>query len=154
MFWVKFTWSSKGVKISESGDVRNASGGEFKTHGHIYSIVLTVKYKFIIIQILYDQCTYMYPSIKMLKALVLFIITLALAPATLWRTVHLKEYIPARYPFTTPGSRETIVDKMPCLRAYAQSGIRTHYPLITSRKHEPLHHSAPTHFKIICKLHV
>ena len=72
------------------------------------------------------------------------IITPALAPTTLWRTMHLKEYIPARYPFTTPGSRETIVDKMPCLRAYAQSGIRTHDPLITSREHKPLHHSAPT----------
>ena len=32
---------------------------------------------------------------------------------------------------------------MPCLRAYAPSGIRTHDPLITSREHEPLHHSAP-----------
>ena len=30
-----------------------------------------------------------------------------------------------KFPFTTPGSRETIVDKMPCLRAYAPSGIRT-----------------------------
>ena len=34
---------------------------------------------------------------------------------------------------------------MPCLRAYAPSGIRTHDPLITSREHEPLHHSAPTY---------
>ena len=72
------------------------------------------------------------------------IITPAIAPATLWRTVHLKEHIPAGYPFTTPRSRETIVDKMPCLRAYAPSRIRTHHPLITSREHEPLHHSAPT----------
>ena len=31
---------------------------------------------------------------------------------------------------------------MPCLRAYAQSGIQTHDPLITSREQEPLHHSA------------
>ena len=36
------------------------------------------------------------------------------------------------------------MDKMPCLRAYAPSGIRTHGSLITSREHEPLHHSAPT----------
>ena len=35
------------------------------------------------------------------------------------------------------------MDKMPCLRAYAPSGIRTHGPLITSREHEPLHYSAP-----------
>ena len=33
---------------------------------------------------------------------------------------------------------------MPCLRAYAPGRIRTHKPLITSREHEPLHHSAPT----------
>ena len=32
---------------------------------------------------------------------------------------------------------------MPCLRVYATSGIRVHDPLITSREHEPLHHSAP-----------
>ena len=31
--------------------------------------------------------------------------------------------------FTTPGSIETIVDKMPCLGAYAPNGIRTHDPL-------------------------
>ena len=37
-----------------------------------------------------------------------------------------------------------IVDKMPCLGAYAPSGIRTNEPLITSREHEPLNHSAPT----------
>ena len=48
------------------------------------------------------------------------IITPALAPATSWRTVHLKEEILAGYPFTTPGSRETIVDKMPLCK-----GIRT-----------------------------
>ena len=34
------------------------------------------------------------------------------------------------------------VDKMPCLGAYAPSGIRTHDPLITSREHEPLNHIA------------
>ena len=32
---------------------------------------------------------------------------------------------------------------MSCLRAYALNGIRTHDPLIMSREHEPLHHSAP-----------
>ena len=37
---------------------------------------------------------------------------------------------------------------MPCLRAYAPSGIRTHDPLITSREHEPLHYSAPTMMKL------
>ena len=47
-------------------------------------------------------------------------------------------------PFTTPGSRETIVDKLPCLWAYAPSGIQTHDPLIRSREHEPINHSAPT----------
>ena len=36
------------------------------------------------------------------------------------------------------------MDKMPCLRAYAPSGIRTHDPRITSREHDPLYHSAPT----------
>ena len=40
--------------------------------------------------------------------------------------------------------RDNIVDKMPCLGAYAPSGIRTHELLITSREHEPLHHIAPT----------
>ena len=28
-----------------------------------------------------------------------------------------------RYPFTTPGSRETVVDRMPCLMAYALGGL-------------------------------
>ena len=46
-----------------------------------------------------------------------------------------------RYPFTTPGLRETIVDKMPCLGAHALSGTRTRDPLITSREHEPIHYS-------------
>ena len=41
---------------------------------------------------------------------------------------------------TTPGSRETNVDKMHCLRAYTTSGIRTIDPLVTGREHEPLHH--------------
>ena len=49
-----------------------------------------------------------------------------------------------RYPFTTPGSRETIVDKMPCLGAYALSATRTRDPLITSREHEPIYYSAST----------
>ena len=35
---------------------------------------------------------------------------------------------------------------MPCLRAYAPSGTWTHGPLIASREHEPLHHSAPKLF--------
>ena len=47
-----------------------------------------------------------------------------------------------RYPFTTPGLRETIVDKMPCLGAQALSGTRTRDPLITSREHEPIHYSS------------
>ena len=34
-----------------------------------------------------------------------------------------------RYPFTTPGSRETTVSKMPCLGAYAPGGTRTTQPL-------------------------
>ena len=71
------------------------------------------------------------------------IITPALAELPMGAHKPYKEQIPAGYPFTTPGSRETIVDKMPCLRAYAPSGIRTHDPLITSREHEPLHYSAP-----------
>ena len=37
---------------------------------------------------------------------------------------------------------------MPCLRAYAPRGIRTRDPLITSREQEPLHHSAPTTYKV------
>ena len=78
------------------------------------------------------------------------IITPALAEATLWRTVHFKEEFPAGYPFTTPGSRETIVDKTPCLGAYALSGIRTHDPLITIREHKSLHHSAPIYEIIYC----
>ena len=59
---------------------------------------------------------------------------------------HYKEQFPAGYPnFTTPWSRETIiVDKMPCLRAYAPSGNRTDDPLIMSREHEPIRYSAPT----------
>ena len=79
----------------------------------------------------------------------LHIITPALVELPMGAQKHYKEWIPAGYPFTTPGSRETIVDKMPCLRAYAPSGIRTHDPLITSREHEPLHHSAPTNKNFI-----
>ena len=41
--------------------------------------------------------------------------------------------------YYTPGLRETIVDKMHCLKAYTPSVIRTHDPLITSREHEPTH---------------
>ena len=55
----------------------------------------------------------------------------------------LPQCIPAGYPFTTPGSRETTVDKLPCLGAYTPSGIRTHNPLIMSQEHKPIHHSAP-----------
>ena len=47
--------------------------------------------------------------------------------------------------YTFNRSRETIVDKMPCLGAYTPSGIRTCNPLITSQEREPLHHSAPIH---------
>ena len=55
--------------------------------------------------------------------------------------------------YYVPGSRKTIVDKMPCLRAYASSGLRTHDPLITNREHEPSHDSAPTNIHVVptCK---
>ena len=49
----------------------------------------------------------------------LHIITPDLAELPIGAQMHNKEWIPAKYPFTSPGSRETIVDKMPCLRAYA-----------------------------------
>ena len=62
-----------------------------------------------------------------------------------YRGAHGKQGINScRYPFTTPGLRETIVDKMPCLGAQALSGTRTRDPLITSREHEPIHYSAST----------
>ena len=71
-----------------------------------------------------------------------------------WRLYALKALLPQlqtscsisalRALFTTPGSRETIVDKIPCLRAYAPSGIRTPDLRIASREREPLHHSAHT----------
>ena len=62
-----------------------------------------------------------------------------------YRGAHGKQGINScRYPFTTPGLRETIVDKMPCLGAHALSGTRTRDPLITSREHEPIHYSAST----------
>ena len=57
-----------------------------------------------------------YPLCRVLKAL------LTLLP-WLWPGRHSGAQafqginIPARYPFTTPGSREAIVDKMPCLGA-------------------------------------
>ena len=47
--------------------------------------------------------------------------------------------------------RESIADKMPCLGAYAPSGIRTDDPLITCREHETLNHSAPMHNLSISK---
>ena len=81
---------------------------------------------------------------------VCIIVTPALALATLVAHSAFQgsnNFIPAwvcLVPFTAPGSRETIVDKTPRLWVYAPSGIRTHDPLITSREHEPLHHSAPT----------
>ena len=62
-----------------------------------------------------------------------------------YRGAHGKQGINScRYPFTTPGLREKIVDKMPCLGAHALSGTRTRDPLITSREHEPIHYSAST----------
>ena len=39
------------------------------------------------------------------------------------KDAHGKQGKSYRYPFTTPGSRETIVDKMPCLRAYTLGGL-------------------------------
>ena len=39
-------------------------------------------------------------------------------------------------------------DKMPCLRAYASSGIWTHDLMITSQEHKPLHHSAPMYIHV------
>ena len=42
------------------------------------------------------------------------------------------------------GRERQVVDKMPCLRANALSGIRTHNLLIASREHKPLHSSAPS----------
>ena len=54
--------------------------------------------------------------------------------------VHGKQGIDScRYPFTTPGSRETTVSKMPCLEAYVPGGTRTTNPTITSQECEPLH---------------
>ena len=41
------------------------------------------------------------------------------------------------------------MDKIPCLRAYTPSGIRTHDPLIMSREHESIYYSAPTMHCII-----
>ena len=62
-----------------------------------------------------------------------------------YRGAHGKQGINScRYPFTTPGLRETIVDKVPCLGAHALSGTRTRDPLITSREHEAIHYSAST----------
>ena len=40
------------------------------------------------------------------------------------KDAHGKQGESCRYPFTTPGSRETFVDKMPCLRAYALGGLK------------------------------
>ena len=73
------------------------------------------------------------------------IITLALAPGNLLAHSAIQgiNSCPV-YPITTPESRETIVDRMPCLGAYAPSGIQTHDSLITSQEHDPLLHSAPT----------
>ena len=43
-----------------------------------------------------------------------------------YRGAHGKQGINScRYPFTTPGLRETIVDKMPCLGAHALRNMRT-----------------------------
>ena len=53
------------------------------------------------------------------------------------KSIRRNKFLLGTHLLHTPGSRETIVDKMPCLGAYAPSGIRTHDPLITSREHEP-----------------
>ena len=49
------------------------------------------------------------------------------------------------YCITTPGLRETSVDKKPCLGAYAPArrADSNPGPLIERREHEPLYHSAP-----------
>ena len=82
-----------------------------------------------------------------LSALQINVLLPRLCPASLiYRGALGKQGIDScRYPFTTPGLRETIVDKMPCLGAHALSGTRTRDPLITSREHEPIHYSASTH---------
>ena len=67
-----------------------------------------------------------------LSALQINVLLPRLCPVPSYRGAHGKQGINScRYPFTTPGLRETIVDKMPCLGAHALSGTRTRDPLIT-----------------------
>ena len=102
---------------------------------------LNFQYLKTIIIIIMDSCIALM-SVTQWHSWRLTIITpaLALLPLGAWT---LQGITSCRVPIYYTWSRETIVDKMPCLRAYAPSGIRTHDPLITSREHEPLHHSAP-----------
>ena len=59
-----------------------------------------------------------------------------------------------RVPIYYTGSGETTLDKMFCLGAYAPSVIRTHDPLITSREHEPIHHSDVLYLEVLVLLGV
>ena len=59
---------------------------------------------------------------QILMLMALTIITPAMPGHHKERTRQTKEKS-YRYPFTTPGLRETIVDKMLCLRAYALGGL-------------------------------
>ena len=73
------------------------------------------------------------------------ITTPALAVAIMWRRLHYGgiRFICRRTHLLHLGrERPSIVDKMPCLRAHAPSGIRTHGPSdLQVQEHEPLHHS-------------
>ena len=55
------------------------------------------------------------------------------------KDAHGKQGKSYRYPFATPGSRETIVDKMPCLRAYALGGLAP--PTLWLRGESTLHYT-------------
>ena len=99
-----------------------------------------LKGKVVIIIIMDSYSAHVCHSVTLLT---LTIITPALAQLPLQRSsITRNNFLPGTHLLHL--GRETILDKMPCLRAYALSGNRTHDPLIMSREHDPIHYSAPT----------
>ena len=128
------------MSIKSSAMIYPACIYEVRSSTHNLQHNVLKKYTLIMIIIISDIyiAQFLYTQLRITSSLTYYYPAFAELPMGAHK--YYKEYIPAGYPW----SRETIVDKMPCLRAYAPSGIRTHDPLITSREHEPLHHSSPT----------
>ena len=99
---------------------------------HRAIMILNTNFIIIIIAIYIAQLLYKYTLLRC--------ITTTLVLKALER-INSYQVVPIYYTWV---KRETLVDKMPCLKAYS-SRIWTHSPLITGRECKPLHHIAPVY---------